>query len=53
MLLVTLRHQIERKLVRLAARADEGAKEINGQQYQEKVKQLVLTNKEEVENGIL
>jgi hypothetical protein len=40
MLLVTLRHQVERELVRLAARAADGGGEISGQQYQEKVKQL-------------
>jgi len=40
MLLVTLRHQVERELVSLGARAaDEGAV-ISGQQYQEKVEQL-------------
>ncbi len=40
MLLVTLRHQVERELVRLAARAADDRKEISGQQYQEKVEQL-------------
>ena len=40
MLLVTLRHQVERELVGLAARAADDGKEINGQQYQEKVEQL-------------
>lgn len=45
MLLVTSRHQIERELVRLAARADEDGEEISGQQYQEKVKQLRKTNR--------
>jgi hypothetical protein len=40
MLLVTLRHQIERELVGLAAQADEGDKEISGQKYQEKKEQL-------------
>jgi len=42
MLLVTLRHQVERELVRLAARAADDGKEILGQQYQEKVKQLQI-----------
>ena len=45
MFLVTLRHQVERELVGLAARADAGAKEISGQQYKEKVMQLRKTNK--------
>jgi len=40
MLLVTLRHQVERELVRLAARAADEGEEISGQQYQEKVEQL-------------
>ena len=40
MLMVTLRHQVERELVRLAARAGDKREEINGQQYQDKVKQL-------------
>jgi hypothetical protein len=39
MLLVTLRHHVERELVRLAARADDG-KEISGQQYRDKVRDL-------------
>ena len=43
MLLVTLRHQIERELVRLAAQADDGCEEISRQQFQEKVKQLRKT----------
>jgi hypothetical protein len=34
MVLLTLRHQVERELVRLAARAAEDGKEINGEQYQ-------------------
>jgi hypothetical protein len=45
MLLVTLRHQIERELVGLAARADEGSEEISRQQFQEKVRQLRKTNR--------
>jgi hypothetical protein len=45
MLMVTLNHQVERELVGLAARADEGGKEISGQQYQVKVKQLRKTNR--------
>lgn len=45
MFLVTLRHQVERELVGLAARAAEGGREISGQQYQEKVKQLRKTNR--------
>lgn len=40
MLLVTLRHQVEREMVGLAARAADDGKEISGQQYEEKVKQL-------------
>jgi hypothetical protein len=44
MFLVTLRHQVERKMVGLAARAVDDGKEISGQQYQEKVKQLRKTN---------
>jgi hypothetical protein len=39
MLLVTLRHQVERDLVGLAARAADGGKEISGQHYQEKVRE--------------
>jgi len=34
MLLVTLRHHVERELVRLAARAADEGEEISGQQYQ-------------------
>lgn len=45
MVLVTLRHQIERQMVALSARADKSGKEISGEQYQEKVKQLQKTNK--------
>lgn len=40
MFLVTLNHQVERELVWLAARAADDGKEISGQQYHEKVKQL-------------
>ena len=40
MLLVTLRHQVERELIGLAARAADDGKEISVKQYQEKVKQL-------------
>jgi hypothetical protein len=40
MLLVTLRHQVERELVRLAASAADDGKEINGWQYREKVREL-------------
>lgn len=40
MLLVTLRHQVERELVWLAARATNDGKEISFQQYLEKVKLL-------------
>lgn len=40
MLLVALRHQVERDLVGLAARADDDGKKITAQQYREKVKQL-------------
>lgn len=39
-LLVTLSHQVERELVRLAALADDEGSKINGQQYQEKIEQL-------------
>jgi hypothetical protein len=42
MFLVTLRHQIERELVGLAALADEGDKEISNEQYQENIKQLQI-----------
>jgi hypothetical protein len=44
MFLVTLRHQIEREIVGLAARADEIQKEISGNQYQENIKKLRKTN---------
>ncbi len=44
MFLVTLRHQIERELVLLAARSNENLKEISGQQYKERVNQLQITN---------
>jgi hypothetical protein len=44
MFLVTLRNQIERELVGLAARADAGANEISGREYKEKVTQLRKTN---------
>jgi hypothetical protein len=40
MLLVTLRHEVERELVGLAARAAEGGKEISGQQYQDRVREV-------------
>ena len=40
MLLVTLRHQVERELVSLAARAADDGKEISRQQYQEKVREV-------------
>lgn len=39
MVLVTLRHQMERELVRLSAQKAENAEEITGQQYEEKVRQ--------------
>jgi hypothetical protein len=45
MFLVTLRHQVERELVGLAARADAGANEISGQEYKENVTQLRRTNR--------
>jgi len=45
MFLVTLRHQVERELVGLAARVAEDGKEISGQQYQEKVEKLRKTNR--------
>lgn len=45
MVLVTLRHHIERQMVALSARADESGKEISVEQYQENVKQLQRTNK--------
>jgi hypothetical protein len=45
MVLVTLRHQVERELAGLAARADEGGEEISGQQYHKKVKQLCSSAK--------
>src|SRR5438874_10308351 len=37
MLMVALWHQVERELVRLAARAADGGREISGKQYQENV----------------
>jgi hypothetical protein len=40
MVLVTLSHQVERQLVRLAARADESGKEISGQEYEAKVREI-------------
>ena len=39
-LLVSLRHQVERELVGLAARAADDGKEISGQQYQKRVREL-------------
>lgn len=45
MVLVSLRHHIERQMVSLAARADESGNEIGDEQYQEKMKQLRKTNK--------
>lgn len=45
MFLVTLRHQIEREMVGLAAQSDENRMEISGKQYQENIKQLRKTNK--------
>lgn len=44
MVLVTLRHQVERDLVGLAARATDDGKEISAKQYQEKLKQLQKPN---------
>ena len=40
MFLVTLRHQVEREIVGLAARAVDNGEEISNQQYQERLKQL-------------
>lgn len=40
MLLVALRHQVEREQVRLAARAADGGKEISREKYQEKVREV-------------
>lgn len=40
MVLVTLRHQMERQLVSLAARADNDGKEISSQQYEGKVREI-------------
>lgn len=40
MLLVALRHQVERELVGLAARAADEGKEVSSQHYKEKVRQL-------------
>jgi hypothetical protein len=40
MVLVTLRHQVERELVSVAARAANDGKEISRQQYQEKVREV-------------
>ncbi len=45
MFLVTLRHQLDRELVGLAARADAGGNEISHHQYQEKVESLQITSK--------
>lgn len=39
MLLVSLRHQVERELVRFSGRADHDGKEISGNQYAKKVKE--------------
>ena len=55
MLLVTLRHQVERELVGIAARAADDGKEISVLQYQEKRKQLrkgKSWNWEEIENRL-
>ncbi len=48
MLLVTLRHQVERELVGLAARAADDGEEISPQQYQEKVQEArkLMRNRE-------
>ena len=40
MLLVTMRHQVERELISFAARAADDGREIGPQQYQERVKEL-------------
>ncbi|HEV7518689.1 MAG TPA: hypothetical protein VGR07_20525, partial [Thermoanaerobaculia bacterium] len=40
MVLVTLRHEVERELVILAARSADGGREIDNPKYQENVKQL-------------
>ncbi len=40
MVLVTLRHQVERELIKLAALAADDGKEISGQQYQEKAREV-------------
>lgn len=45
MVLVTLRHQVERQVVGFAARADKSSTEISGRQYREEVKRLQRTNK--------
>jgi len=45
MVLLTLRHQVERELVGLAARAAGGGKEISRQQYQTEVEQLRKKNR--------
>jgi hypothetical protein len=44
MSLVALRHQIERELIRFAARWDEKQIEISGRQYQENIERLRRTN---------
>jgi hypothetical protein len=45
MFLVTLRHQIEREMVGLAARSDEKQMQISDREYQENINQLRRTNK--------
>ena len=42
MLLVAVRHQVERELIRFAARAADGGKEIEPQQYDERLEELRL-----------
>ncbi len=44
MFLVTLRHQIEREVVRIAARSNENRIEISGKQYQENIRRLRKIN---------
>lgn len=45
MFLVTLRHQVERELVALAAQADDNGEEISGLRFKQKVEQLKLRKK--------
>jgi hypothetical protein len=52
MFLVTLRHQVEREFVGLAARAVDGGCEISYTQYKEKINQLRKLNKQQLHDEI-